>query len=180
VKRRRTPATLIDADAHRRVLAAAPPWLREYVDALYATGARPGELAGVTAANVTGDVVTVWEHKTAARGHSRTVYLPPATAAAFRLLAAARPVGPLFRGRYGGGLSRNAVVHAFAAIRRRTGLCVTAYDYRHTFATRLLAAGIPDAVVAELLGHRGTDTLHRHYAHLSARSDVLRAAIASL
>ena len=52
-----------------------------------------------------------------------------------------------------------------------------AYGYRHAFATDVLANGVPDAHVAELLGHSGTAMLHRHYSHLTARSQALREAL---
>jgi integrase len=51
------------------------------------------------------------------------------------------------------------------------------YAYRHGFATDALAHGVPDAQVAELLGHSGTAMLHRHYAHLGARAKALRDAL---
>jgi integrase len=37
--------------------------------------------------------------------------------------------------------------------------------YRHTFATDALEQGVPDALVAELLGHASTAMIHRHYGH---------------
>jgi integrase len=49
--------------------------------------------------------------------------------------------------------------------------------YRHTCATDALTNGVPDAQVAELLGHSGTAMLHRHYAHLVAKSRVLKEAL---
>jgi integrase len=51
-----------------------------------------------------------------------------------------------------------------------------AYGYRHAFATDALAAGVPDAQVAELLGHASTAMLHKHYSHLSTRVKVLTDA----
>jgi len=41
----------------------------------------------------------------------------------------------------------------------------------------LRANGVPDAQVAELLGHSGAAMLHRHYAHLTARARVLKEAL---
>ena len=55
---------------------------------------------------------------------------------------------------------------------------VIAYGYRHSFATDALAKGVADAQVAELLGHAGTAMLHRHYAHLTARTQAMREALA--
>jgi integrase len=64
------------------------------------------------------------------------------------------------------------------AARERAGLNgKTAYGLRHTFATDALANGVPDAQVAELLGHSGTAMLHKHYAHLGARAAALKAAL---
>jgi integrase len=59
----------------------------------------------------------------------------------------------------------------------KAGLKAIAYGYRHGFATDALANGVPDAQVAELLGHSGTAMLHKHYSHLTARSQVLREAL---
>lgn len=59
----------------------------------------------------------------------------------------------------------------------KVGLKAIAYGYTHGFATDALARGVPDAQVAELLGHAGTAMLHKHYAHLTARSQVLRDAL---
>jgi integrase len=61
---------------------------------------------------------------------------------------------------------------------RRLGLGrIIAYGFRHGLATDALSRGVADAVVAELLGHSGTAMLHKHYAHLTARSQALREAL---
>jgi integrase len=54
---------------------------------------------------------------------------------------------------------------------------IVPYGYRHGLATDALASGVADAQVAELLGHSGTAMLHRHYSHLTARTQVLQAAL---
>ena len=54
---------------------------------------------------------------------------------------------------------------------------VIAYGYRHGLATDALANGVPDAQVAELLGHSGTAMLHQHFAHLGAKAQPLRSAL---
>jgi integrase len=64
------------------------------------------------------------------------------------------------------------------ATRARAGLPgKVCYGYRHTFATDALANGVPDAQVAELLGHSGTAMLPRHYAHFGAKAKALREAL---
>ena len=39
------------------------------------------------------------------------------------------------------------------------------------------ANGVPEAHVAELLGHSGTAMLHRHYSHLGTKAAALRSAL---
>lgn len=93
-------------------------------------------------------------------------------------LAEKHPTGKLFRNRDGKPFTIHAVQDFLRSNGRRLGLGkIVAYGYRHTFATAALANGVPDAQVAELLGHQGTNMLHRHYAHLGARADALRNAL---
>jgi len=64
-----------------------------------------------------------------------------------------------------------------ARLCEKAGLKAIAYGYRHGFASDALANGVPDAQVAELLGHSGTAMLHKHYSHLTARAKALRDAL---
>src|SRR5262249_55272274 len=88
------------------------------------------------------------------------------------------PSGPLLRNRCGRPWTGWAIVKAMQATRERAGLTgKVAYGLRHTFATDALANGVPDAQVAELLGHQGTAMLHKHSSHLTARARALRDAL---
>ena len=51
------------------------------------------------------------------------------------------------------------------------------YAYRHTFATRLLEAGIDALTVSTLLGHVDGTMLARVYAHLQKNADHLLSAV---
>jgi len=53
---------------------------------------------------------------------------------------------------------------------------LVAYLYRHGFVTQALERGLSDAVVAELVGHANTTTIHKHYSHLSDSAKLLREA----
>lgn len=67
-------------------------------------------------------------------------------------------------------VSQSAFNHAWAAARAAMGLAddreFVPHALRHTYATRLVVAGVPLAVVARLMGHRSVRTTFR-YQHVS-------------
>ena len=109
---------------------------REFVFAMMETGARPGEVRKVTAANVNLDlgVWTFIQHKTAKRtGKPRVIYLTPAMVELSRKLIEKYPEGPLFRGpRNKKGNSRNGVRCRFRRLREKLPHLkgVISYTYR--------------------------------------------------
>jgi integrase len=115
-------------------------------------------------------VLLLAEHKTKHKGKQQVVYLCEP--------AARWGSGPLFRNRYGNRWATEALGQAMRATCERAGLPVKhCYGYRHTFATDALANGVPEAHVAELLGHSGTAMLHKHCSHLGTKAAALRAAL---
>jgi integrase len=153
----------------------------DFLTALFETGARPGEVSTVTAANVS-LAEGVWEfqtHKTSKRlkePKPRVVVLTPRALELTRKLVALRPSGPLFLDTKGEPWNRNSIRCRFRRVRKKLGLGgdVVAYTSRHTFATDALEKGVPEASVAELLGHADTTMLFRHYAKLSKKREHLR------
>lgn len=172
-------AIITDAD-HAKLLNAAPGYFKPFLRLLYLTGARPGEVAAITAENfdATNAVVRLKEHKTARHGRARIIVLPPEAVTLLEGLKGKNPTGHLVRNRLGRPYTKDAVVRMMASLRRKTGVKgATAYGYRHSFATDALANGVPDAQVSALLGHSGTTMLHRHYSHLTARTQALKDAL---
>jgi integrase len=167
---------LVTPEEQARLLHAATPQSRLVLEALWGTGARPGEVAAFTAENFDAGagLVRLREHKTAHKGQARVIYLPPEVVALLGRQREHYPTGPLLRNRSGWPWKGDTIVKAMQATRTRAGLVgKVAYGYRHSYATDALADGVPDAQVAELLGHSGTAMLHRHYAHLTARAKAL-------
>ncbi len=158
---------------------------RDFVLGMSLTGCRPGEVARVTRADVNLEhgVWVLAKHKTVKRtGKPRIVYLSPEALALTQRLMAKNPDGPIFRNHRGKRpWTSNAVRQRFKRLRRKFPQLkgVVAYTYRASFATDALEKGIPDATVAELLGHSGTGTLHRFYNKLSAKVTHLRNAAAT-
>ena len=183
-KRSRAEDVLLSPAEAGALAESASPAFRLFLQVLWACGCRPGEAAAITAENFDegASMVRLDEHKTAGKtGKARVIYLPPEAVA---LLVAQRekyPSGALLRTTIGTVWNEDAWVGAMATTRRRANLPhAIAYGLRHSFATDALANGVPDAHVAELLGHCGTNMLHRHYSHLGARADALRGALSKV
>jgi len=171
---------LLTPEEYALLVKHASPQFALFLRVLYLTGCRPGEAAAITADNFdeANGMVRLAEHKTAHKGKSRTIFLCPEAVALLREQKERYPHGALLRNRIGTPWNGPATVKAMFDVRKRAGLPgKICYGLRHTFATDALAKGVPDAQVAALLGHSGTAMLHRHYSHLTARSQALREAL---
>jgi integrase len=175
---------VISHEEHTMLVEHAWPEFRPFLQALWLTGARPGEVAGLTCemlATGIGGIVVLAHHKTKHKGKHRAIYLSDEAQSLFSLQAVRWQKGLLFRNRYGRKWTADAIGKAMRATCERAKLPPKhSYGYRHGYATQALANGIPDAVVAALLGHTGTQMLHKHYSHLTSRADVLRQAAAKV
>ena len=153
---------------------------KDFVTALQ-TGARPGEIARVTAAdaNLENGFWLLTKHKTAKKTESRVIYLTAPMIALTRKLMAKNSEGRLFLNRNSKPWTENAIRLRFKRPVRFPQLKgIVAYTFRHSFATDALERGVPDADVAELMGHEGTEMLHAYYSKLSQKRQHLRSAAA--
>ena len=176
----RAADAMVTAEQHAKLSAAAPLYFRQFLEMLYLTGCRPGEASQLTAADIDWEAGTavIRQHKTMRKGKRRVLYLPPAAVTMLRELATQRPTGTLFRNRIGKPWKRGTIGAAMRKAGQVAGLPrKIAYGYRHAFATDALAAGVPDAQVAELLGHSSTAMLHKHYSHLATKVKLLTDAV---
>jgi integrase len=178
--RSRGEESVISPADHSKLLQLATPQFRLVLSVLHATGARPGELCGITAENFDpkAGVVKLAEHKTDHSGRVRLIFLPPETVELLKAQAERHPTGALLRNRNGRPWTPKAIAWAMIKLRERAGVKAIAYGYRHTFATDGLANGLPETHVAGLLGHGSTAMLSKHYSHLTAKAGVLRNAAA--
>lgn len=154
---------------------------RDFLFALENTGCRPGEVASVTAkqVNLREGIWEFEEHKTEHTGGNRIVILTPAMMELTKRLMKEHPTGPLFRNEDGNPWNRNAVRCRFRRVREKLNLGgdLVAYLYRHAACTDLLESGTGIAQAAEILGHKDTKMILRHYSKLRERRDHLRQQI---
>ena len=176
---RGTEAVISGAD-HERLLAVASEALKRVLVLLRETGARPSEVFTLKAGDVDllQGIAVIREHKTSAHGKQRFLVLTPLALEVLKPLMASSTDGSLLRNSKGTAWDKDTLAHAIRRARKLAGLPkAVAYGYRHSFATDALAAGVPDATVAALLGHGSTTMLHKHYSHLTARTAHLKDAM---
>ncbi len=172
----------IVSEAEKKEILAAikDRQFREFVFAMQESGARPGEVRTVTAADVNLEL-GVWvltKHKTFHKtGKPHIIYLNEEMLALTRKLVALYPEGPLFRGPLSKqAFTSNGVRCRCHILRKKLPhlKSVIATAYRHSFATEALEKGVGIAQVAELLGHVDTKMVSRHYSQLSQKVQHLR------
>ena len=174
---------LISDDQHAAMWNASRAEMRHVMLALRHSGARPGMVAAVTAANVSPDGWSwiMHEHKTRKNtGRPLVIYLSPCLRTLTLALAQKYPAGPLFRDARGNAWNRNSIRCRIRRLRKKLGLPagIVAYSYRHTFATNAILNGTDLATAAELLGHKGVAMFEKHYGHIGQHNEHLKAAAA--
>lgn len=84
----------------------------------------------------------------------------------------------LFRPPLGAPMTADNVHKMVDRVCARSGVDFSPHVARHTYATRLLRAGVPIEVVAELLGHASSQTTESTYVNLTSE-DHRRALVAA-
>jgi integrase len=180
---------IVSPEDHTTILTKTRGQLREFVICLEATGCRPGELLMATAADWKDDLGALVfykeasrkegeaRHKTSGKGKNRYIYFHGESLRIMRERVRRYPRGPLWRDRGGseGRWAGRAVVDAFTKLRKRVGMAnLSAYSYRHTYATRWLESGRSIDDLAAALGNSAA-VIRKHYAHLCDNVDRMRA-----
>ncbi|MBA4187545.1 MAG: hypothetical protein C0467_05950 [Planctomycetaceae bacterium] len=144
------------------------------------TGARPQEIAALTIEQVDwpNASVRLKEHKTRRHGGERIIHFSERAMAILQAHRERHATGLLFPTKCGNRYKAATIGDRVRDASKRSGVKATAYGLgRHSFCTAALVAGVPDAVVAALVGHKGTTMLHRHYSHIGENARVMKAAI---
>jgi integrase len=176
------------AKARDEIWPASPKRDYEAMLLVFATtGLRLGEVLGLERRDFDGETITV--RGTAHKGrfiegdsdekrHVRTVPIAPSLKAALEQLPAridTRLMFPTPTGRI--WIERNFYRDVWQFAREATGIDARPHDFRHSYVSHLRAAGIDDADLADVTGHR-VETMLSHYTHALGKShDAIREAI---
>lgn len=138
------------------------PNLRDAAKLILRQGVRPEEVMRARVEDVEGDHWTIHRGKSkAAKRRLRLVAESKAILEGRKM--AAGPSGWLFQGKTK-GTHQKTFQRAHDAVLEATGLSFVLYDFRHTFATRAAAAGMPVTTLMAVLGHGNLRTVMR-YVH---------------
>ena len=122
--------------------------------ALWNSGARPIQIREVTAWNINENNEWVFSsHKTSKKTKRKLIVRPtPCQATLTKILVATRPSGNLFLTWQRKPWTKDGIIRRFNRMKAKLNIEseVTAYSYRHTFATDSLLAGVDIVQVAEL------------------------------
>ena len=175
----RTPH-IVTFDEEEKILAVAPPFLRALVILILETGMRSHREALALmwdAINFPNDSIRVRESKT--RAGIRNV--PLTARCKTELLRWRKMLGPefspfVFPNMWAPTRPRNDVRHAWAKALKEAGLdYFWIYNLRHTFASRLSAAGVSDLFVAQMIGHSSPGILQKYSKAIDEyRRDAVR------
>jgi integrase len=142
---------------------------RDLIITAWETGARPQELIRVEVRHV--DLANArWvfpPSESKMKTRHRITYFNNEALRVTREAVARVKKGPLFRNRVGRPWHPWAIGCQFARMKKLIGRRMCMYVFRHSFATRMLSAGVDPMTVATLLGHSDPSMLGRANQHLS-------------
>ena len=177
---------LTPEEQQRLLNAIKEPDFKRLVAAALATGCRYGELCRMMVGDFdpVGGTMMVQESKS---GKPRSVPLTPQGKAFFVGITAGRPRPEylfMHEGFDGRQWKEEKVMRPWKQSEQQRPMkeaCIAAgvppmgfHQLRHSYASALVAAGMPLAYVAQLTGHASSRILEKYYAHL-APSDVKKA-----
>ena len=154
----------------------------EFLDFLWVvrlTGCRPLEARAVEAQHVYAAQRCWILPKGLSKGEKdeRHVLLDDAALAICQRWAEKFPEGPIFRNTKDMPWTKDAINSRFQRLKVKLPFHCSAYTMRHTFATDPLEAGVGEATVAALMGHKDKTQVLKTYQHVAKRADHLREGL---
>lgn len=170
-------------DESRRVVNHCAPTFRPLVQAALLTGCRFGELTAAVVADYNADAGTL-HIRISKSGKPRHVVLTDEGRRFFTSVTAGKPGNARIFTKADGsvwGASHQQRPFKAACEAAKVGP-LTFHELRHTYASRLIMAGAPLAVVAAQLGHSDTRMVEKHYGHMAPSyiADTVRSAFTNL
>lgn len=130
------------------------------------TGLRVGEVVNLEVADVFLKTDRPSQLRVQGKGQrERIVYLSATTTRLLRDYLANRPTSAesrVFLNQHGQPITVTGIQLQLAKYCQQAGIWITCHQLRHTFASRMIAAGVPVTSLQKLLGHRSIRTTQRY------------------
>lgn len=187
-KESRGASSLWSEEEYWRIVGACRGDFRGIVQVLYATGARPSEIAELTVEAVNWSIgcAALNKHKNSRKGKPRVIHFPESALAILKAQREKHGDGLLFRQGAkckdrNGRLDRHCLMRRMVLARRRAGIKkpLTLYGLRHTAITRALSKGFSPAQVAALVGNSAA-IIERFYGHVGSNVDLMKQMAAAI
>jgi integrase len=152
---------------------------RDFLLIVRHTGCRPQEARAVEAKHFFPEEKCWILPKELSKGEKeeRCVLLNDVAMAICTRRAADFPEGAIFRNRRGRPWTKDAVNSRFQRLKTVLPFHCSAYTCRHSFGTDALIAGVGEATVAALMGHRDKTQILKTYQHVAKRAEHLREGL---
>lgn len=159
-KRRDVSLSMLD---RKKLITAASPDLKVFLNAMLLTACRPGELAGC----VVGDLDSAGLLAVSGKTGRRTIPISPKALALLKSAAGDRDLDEPLLTRSGVAWTRFEWRDAFQEARRAAGLAesVVMYSLRHVAISEMLVAGIDPMTVSKIAG-TSVQMISSNYGHL--------------
>lgn len=159
-KRRDVSLSMLD---RKKLITAASPDLKVFLNAMLLTACRPGELAGC----VVGDLDSAGLLAVSGKTGRRTIPISPKALALLKSAAGDRDLDEPLLTRSGVAWTRFEWRDAFQEARRAAGLAesVVMYSLRHVAISEMLVAGIDPMTVSKIAG-TSIAMISSNYGHL--------------
>jgi len=174
---------ILTVEEHNSLCRATNKKFKPLLRFAWLVGCRPGELRELKWEHLDADYsrAVYLEHKTAhSTGKPRVIYFPPRAQALLRKYRKTSESEFVFVNHRSKPWTKNAIVQRMDSLRETTGLDCVIYNYRHTWITRALLAGVDIATVAVLSGHSSVAMIAKTYGHLDQHSRHLSDAVAKI
>jgi integrase len=148
---------------------------RDLLTFAWETGARPQEVKRIEVRHFEAQLARIRFPKEESKGkkRARIIYLTDTALEIVKRMVDQQQSEIIFRNRRGQPWTSYAINCRLCRIAKKIGEKFALYDFRHSFAHRMLVSGMDSLTLSELMGHEDLTMLKKVYGHLEKGNGFL-------